>query len=278
MGAVPFDMPKRFIDTDAHKTELRRLDLKTRFTFDWLWRNCDCAGVWQTDPELFRFEAGFTLNLEGLLKSCPWVKRLSNGNVFLPEFVQVNYGELKPGYNPHKPVFRSLEANGIEPLTLHFEDLPKTCRSLEGEEEGEGEYNSGKKGREVKEHDATFEAVWVAYQRKGSKGKALEYWRRLTLEDRAAITAKIPAYVDSTSGERLVYRKNLEGWINPDERRWEAPIIEMKAAPPGPMTKAEADAEMRAIRVSNGRDPVFGAVYDEECSRALLVYRGVVKA
>lgn len=150
-------MPKRFIDTDAHKTELRRLDLKTRFTVDWLWRNCDCAGVWQTDQELFRFEAGFTLNLEVLLKSCPWVKRLPNGNVFLPEFVQVNYGELKPGYNPHKPVFRSLEANGIQPLTLQFEPLTKTCPSLEGEEEGED--NSEKKGREVKEHDATFEAV-----------------------------------------------------------------------------------------------------------------------
>lgn len=45
-----------------------------------------------------------------------------------------------------------------------------------------------------------------------------------------------------------------------------------------PMTKTEAEAEMHDIRVKNGRDPVFGAVYDEECSRALLVYRGVVKA
>jgi hypothetical protein len=133
-------MPKRFIDTDLNRTSMRGVDLKLRFALEWLWQNCDAAGVWRYDPDLFKFEAGYSLNLEGLLKACPRVTQLSNGNLFLLDFVPVNYGSLKPGYNPHKPVFRSLEANGIEPLTLQFEGFTKTCSSLEeeGKEEGEG--------------------------------------------------------------------------------------------------------------------------------------------
>lgn len=151
-------MGKRFIDTDAHKVELRKLDLKTRFTLDWLWRNCDCAGVWKPDEDLFKFEAGFALNIQALLKACPWVKMLPNESVFMPEFVTVNYGELKPGYNPHKPVFRSLEANGIEPLTLQFQDLAKSCQRLE-EEGKEEEYSSGKeRARPMADRIAAFEA------------------------------------------------------------------------------------------------------------------------
>lgn len=259
-------MPKRFIDTDAHKTELRRLDLKTRFTFDWLWRNCDCAGVWQTDPELFRFEAGFTLNLEGLLKSCPWVKRLSNGNVFLPEFVQVNYGELKPGYNPHKPVFRSLEANGIEPLTLHFEDLPKTCRSLEGEEEGEeegeGEYNSGKKGtREAPEIWPSFADWWKLYA-KGSRKLSSEQWAKLSKQDREAAFFATRAYIDSRPDPR--YRKDGERFLR--HRTWEDPIIDNstpKTANNGPhITKpsslSEADKINAALAILQRNDAHHG--------------------
>lgn len=45
----------------------------------------------------------------------------------------------------------------------------------------------------------------------------------------------------------------------------------------GGMTKEQAEEEMRQIRVRNGRDPVMGFVGDDECSRALLIYRGVIK-
>jgi hypothetical protein len=73
--------------------------------------------------------------------------------------------------------------------------------------------------------DERFDLLWKTFEGKGAKSKAREYWLRLAEEDRADISAKAPAYCASTSGDRLAYRKNLEGWINPAERRWEAPII-----------------------------------------------------
>ncbi len=76
--------------------------------------------------------------------------------------------------------------------------------------------------------DPRFEALWLTYERNGSKGKALAYWHKLPEEDRAAIEAKVDAYVKSTPGGD--YRYNLEGWINPAERRWEKPLRNPKGA------------------------------------------------
>jgi len=67
-----------------------------------------------------------------------------------------------------------------------------------------------------------FERCWVLYKRKGVKAKALRYWKKLNAEDRAAIEAKIPAYVASND---LCYLKNFEGWINPTNRQWEDVVV-----------------------------------------------------
>lgn len=72
--------------------------------------------------------------------------------------------------------------------------------------------------------DPAFEALWLTFERYGSKAKALAYWNRLSPDDREAISAKAPAYVASTPGCK--YRKQLEGWINPEDRRWERPIVD----------------------------------------------------
>lgn len=122
-----------------------------------------------------------------------------------------------------------------------------------------------------------FEKLWKVFEGKGAKSKAKEYWLRLSEEDRAAIATKAPAYVASTSGERLVYRKNLEGWINPSERRWEAPIAPQSTNVKKVYGREEAEAERLAIRLKNGRDPVWGGVDDQDKSRDLLIYEGKIK-
>lgn len=137
-------MGKRFIDTEINRTSMRGVDVKLRFAFEWLWANCDHAGVWRMDLDLFKFEAGYKLDVQALTKTCPRVQTLPNGNLFMVDFIAVNYGELKPGYNPHKPVFRSLEANGIDPTTSQFQDLPNPSQRVEEEGEGEDTQGSGK--------------------------------------------------------------------------------------------------------------------------------------
>ena len=77
--------------------------------------------------------------------------------------------------------------------------------------------NEGNPIKVIQSHD-DFEDSWKEYQRKGSKQKALKYWKRLSQSDRDEIKARIPSYVTSTPD--LTYRKNFEGWINPANKLW----------------------------------------------------------
>lgn len=71
-----------------------------------------------------------------------------------------------------------------------------------------------------------FEQAFRLYDRKGSKAKAFKYWQMLSQEDRRAVLKAIPEYCQRYSGPDFQYRKDFDGWINPDERRWERPIAD----------------------------------------------------
>lgn len=113
----------------------------------------------------------------------------------------------------------------------------------------------GRKER-ASEVDAAFEALWITFERYGAKGKALAYWKRLSEEERASVARNAPAYVESTPG--CAYRKQLEGWINPDNRLWERPIVQR---PPdgapinGKMTSDQAREAIAALRAKHGIPP-----------------------
>lgn len=89
-----------------------------------------------------------------------------------------------------------------------------------------------KKERAKIDYSAEFEALWKVWESKGSKAKAFTCWLTLTPDEQQQIVLKAPFYVKNTSGDRIGYRKNLEGWINPAERRWEAPVPGMEPETP----------------------------------------------
>ena len=55
-----------------------------------------------------------------------------------------------------------------------------------------------------------FEECWMAYNRKGSKKKALEYWKKLTDVERDNVLPHIKAYVSS---RELQYQKDFERYL-----------------------------------------------------------------
>lgn len=215
-------MSKRFVDTGKYRQAWRKLDPKLRAAFYWLTENCDAAGYWTVDLDHFKFECGYALDIERLIKETQAVEWHGKKVLRLIDFIETNYGTLKEGYNPHKPALRALAHHKISSLN-------QASTKLEDEEEDkdEGEDTSGKeRARETSKAAATderFEALWVTFERYGAKGKAFEYWKRLNDADRTAVELKAPAYVKSTPG--CEFRKQLEGWINPDNRLWERPIV-----------------------------------------------------
>ena len=128
-------MTKRFIDTSTLPKAWRKLAPSLKLTFYYLWNNCDSAGIWEVDEDLFEFENnGETLELDKLKAALPNNIDFQGELVLLKDFVPVNFSEdfskLKPEYNPHKPLFRAINKNNLK-LDL---SLNQVCFKLEKEE------------------------------------------------------------------------------------------------------------------------------------------------
>lgn len=61
-----------------------------------------------------------------------------------------------------------------------------------------------------KSSDELFEACWLAYRRKGKKGKAKSYWNKLTQSEKDNVLAHIKPYVSS---RELQYQQDFERYL-----------------------------------------------------------------
>jgi len=138
----------------------------------------------------------------------------------------------------------------------------------------------GRKERATPKPTEGFDEFWAVYPSGKAKADAVKAWGKLRADERALCIPAIVAQVNAKhfrGHDGVDYIPYGSSWLN--ARRWEDEVTEHKPVLNinGGMTKAEADEEMRQIRIKHGRDPVMGWVGDEECSRALLIYMGRIK-
>jgi hypothetical protein len=75
--------------------------------------NCDHAGIWDINLKLMAFQIGEATTLDELVEGLgDKVKVLSNNKLFLPSFVDFQYGDLNPDNRVHKSVLDRLEKEG----------------------------------------------------------------------------------------------------------------------------------------------------------------------
>lgn len=58
--------------------------------------------------------------------------------------------------------------------------------------------------------DELFETCWLAYRRKGKKGKAYPYWKKLTDDEKQSVLPHIKAYVQA---KELQYQQDFERYL-----------------------------------------------------------------
>lgn len=132
-------MAKRFINPDWKA--LRKLNSRLREAFFYCWDKADACGVYELDKVYMKADLGFSLSIAEL-SSLPQVSIHPGEKIFFKNFIEINYGELKENYNPHKPAFRALSKHNISSLN-------QACPKLE--EEGEEEDKEEEEGEEEKE-------------------------------------------------------------------------------------------------------------------------------
>lgn len=72
-------------------------------------------------------------------------------------------------------------------------------------------YNNIKEKELKEKSDTLFEECWIAYKRKGKKGKAKPYWNKLSCEEQARVLPHIKAYVQS---RELQYQQDFERYLH----------------------------------------------------------------
>jgi len=227
-------MAKRFIDTDLfRKPFIRSLEAPYKALWIYLLCECDHAGIWVVELDVAQLRMDMKLDPDKVIEKMGGaVVPVGDGTKwYLPDFVAFQYGTLNRENRVHASVLDRLEALGIDPHERHENkgllSPLQGAKDKDKDKDMDKDSTQGRKER-ARETETQFEALWITFERYGSRSKALTYWKRLSEEERASVTSKAPAYVASTPG--CEFRKQLEGWINPANRLWERPIVDRNKA------------------------------------------------
>ena len=164
-------MKKRFTDIDKWKDPFyRKLASKYKTLREYIYDNCDNAGVLKPDMELASFCIGDAFEDDKALKvfnqDKERIKVLDNGDWFITDFISLQYKELNPACAPHRHVLELLEGHNIlidglvrvkegfgkGTVTLKEEDKEK---EQEKEQEKKIYINKEKEQKEEKEQEKT---------------------------------------------------------------------------------------------------------------------------
>ena len=108
---------KRFTDSDKWSDKFfRTLSPTGKVFWMWLCDNCDNAGIWERDDDLFQFFAGTSIEVDSLLEEVDSrIDYTEDCVIFLPKFVQFQQGGmLNEAKAPHRQILRILDKHGLE--------------------------------------------------------------------------------------------------------------------------------------------------------------------
>ena len=234
-------MAKRFTDTNKYKKPfIRGLQGAYKVLWDYLYHDCDHAGIWIVDFEIAQIYVGSDLpiNKADALKffneSEKRIIEIDYGTKwFIPSFISFQYGELKESNRAHNSVINILKNKGLISSLQGAKDKDKDMvKDLDKEKDKEQE-----KGNDENELEIwpTFEDFWTAYNKKvGSKEKCKKKFDKLNQETREIIMNHLFHYIKATPDKQ--FRANPETFLN--QKRWENEIIQQNGNTKGQTIEA----------------------------------------
>ncbi len=223
-------MAKRFTDTNKYKKPfIRGLQGGYKVLWDYLYHDCDHAGIWIVDFEIAQIYVGADLpiNKADALKyfneSEERIIEIDHGTKwFIPSFISFQYGELKESNRAHNSVINILKNKGLISSLQGAKDKDKDMvKDMVKDKDKEEEKEKEKPETKV-EIWPTFEDFWTAYAKKvGSKEKCKQKFDKLNQDTKEIIMNHVFDYVKSTPDKQ--YRANPETFFN--QKRWENEII-----------------------------------------------------
>lgn len=90
-----------------------------KLMWQYLCDSCDAAGIWSVDLPLASFKIGESISEEEFKEAFgEKIVWLEKRKVFIPSFIEFQYGTLKEDSRPHLSVINTLRKHGLDPWTL----------------------------------------------------------------------------------------------------------------------------------------------------------------
>ena len=120
-------MAKRFTDTEKYKKPfIRGLQGPYKLLWDYLYHDCNYAGIWIVDFEVAQIYIGQDMPVDkteairifNADPEDPKIIEIDDGKKwFIPSFIEFQYGELNPQNRAHNSVITTLKKYNLYPLT-----------------------------------------------------------------------------------------------------------------------------------------------------------------
>lgn len=136
-------MAKRFTDTNKYRNQFfRNLSTINKLVWDYLYHDCDHAGIWVVDKDVANLcidktvEIDWDAALADFNKDEERIIVLENGKKwFSKAFVQFQYPQLAPSTKVQTSVIKRLETFGIDYQTLTLKKEEEVLKVVKKEEE-----------------------------------------------------------------------------------------------------------------------------------------------
>jgi hypothetical protein len=121
-------MAKRFTNTDKWKKQwFKKLNTKQKLFWLYILDDCNHAGIWDIDLEVASIRIGDEMSLDEMsfVLGDDVVFIDNREKVFIPKFIEFQYGELNPNSRPHISVINLLEKYNLMDRKKDEVDKPK---------------------------------------------------------------------------------------------------------------------------------------------------------
>lgn len=171
-------MAKRFTDTDKYKKAfIRGLQGPYKLLWDYLYHECDHAGIWEVEWDVMQLRLGEDMHVEYhdalayFNKGKERVVEIQEGKKWLiVPFIEIQYGELSDDNRVHNSVILMLKKYNV------YEKIKGLIRPLEGCKDKDKDKDKDNKKRKKSKwayfDEEKFGLFWSEYPRKVGKRAA----------------------------------------------------------------------------------------------------------
>ena len=215
-------MAKRFTDTNKYKKPfIRGLQGAYKLLWDYLYHDCDHAGIWIVDFDIAQIYIGedMPVNKDDALKyfnsdEQRIIEICKGKKWFIPGFIDFQYNELNENNRAHQSVINILNKYNL------FNDKG-LVRPLQA-------HKVKDKDKDKDKDKEVFEKFWSYYNKKTNKARTLKLWSRLTKKEIEAIKVHLPKYIKATPDKQ--FRKDPATYLY--NKSWNDEIIVKKDEKP----------------------------------------------